>query len=85
MSGSDKRTTALILTMEECGELTQACSKVIRRSGDEKSIQGLIEEAGDVLCMIDLLINLGLLRRIDLDEQKKYKKLKLKSWSDLYE
>jgi NTP pyrophosphatase (non-canonical NTP hydrolase) len=81
----DKKTQALVLTMEECGELTQACSKVIRRNGDEKSISDLIDEAGDVLCMIELLVRLGYLREIDLDERKKLKKLKLKSWSNLYD
>lgn len=81
----DKKTTALILTMEECGELTQACSKVIRRGGDEKSISDLADEAGDVLCLIELLIKLGHLREIDVDERKKMKKLKLKSWSNLYD
>jgi len=81
----DKQTQALVITMEECGELTQACSKVLRRNGDEKSLSDLKDEAGDVLCMIDLLIQLGYLNQLDLDERKKFKKLKLKSWSQLYD
>ena len=32
----DKQTEALIITMEECGELTQACSKVIRTNQKEE-------------------------------------------------
>ena len=35
--------------------------------------------------MIELLVHLGYLRHIDLDERKKFKKLKLKSWSQLYD
>ena len=81
----NKETQAFVLTMEECGELTQACSKVLRRGGDEKSLSDLKDEAGDVLCMIDLLIQLGYLNQLDLDERKKFKKLKLKSWSQLYD
>ena len=81
----DKQTQALVITMEECGELTQACSKVLRRGGDEKSLSDLKDEAGDVLCMIELLIQLGYLNPLDLDERKKFKKLKLKSWSQLYD
>ena len=81
----DKRTQALVLTMEECGELTQACSKVLRRNRDEKSLSDLKDEAGDVLCMIELLVQLGYLNKLDLDERKKFKKLKLKSWSQLYD
>ena len=81
----DKRTQALVLTMEECGELTKACSKVLRRNRDEKSLSDLKDEAGDVLCMIELLVQLGYLNQLDLDERKKFKKLKLKSWSQLYD
>jgi NTP pyrophosphatase (non-canonical NTP hydrolase) len=81
----DKQTQALVITMEECGELTQACSKVLRRGGDEKSLSDLKDEAGDVLCMIELLVQLGYLNPLDLDERKKFKKLKLKSWSQLYD
>ena len=81
----DKRTQALVLTMEECGELTQACSKVLRLNRDEKSLSDLKDEAGDVLCMIELLVQLGYLNQLDLDERKKFKKLKLKSWSQLYD
>ena len=40
----DKKLTALILTMEECGELIQACSKVLRRGADEKSLKDLQDE-----------------------------------------
>jgi NTP pyrophosphatase (non-canonical NTP hydrolase) len=81
----NKETQAFVLTMEECGELTQACSKVLRRSRDEKSLSDLKDEAGDVLCMIELLVQLGYLNQLDLDERKKFKKLKLKSWSQLYD
>ena len=81
----NKETQAFVLTMEECGELTQACSKVLRRSRDEKSLSDLKDEAGDVLCMIELLVQLGYINQLDLDERKKFKKLKLKSWSSLYD
>jgi len=81
----DKKTSAFVLTMEECGELTQACSKVLRRNGDEKSLSDLTEEAGDVYCMLNLLVHLGYLDWESLEERAKFKKLKLKSWSQLYD
>ena len=34
----DKKTQALVLTMEECGELTQACSKVILKNPAHLSV-----------------------------------------------
>jgi NTP pyrophosphatase (non-canonical NTP hydrolase) len=48
-----------VIAMEECGELTQACSKVIRGDKITKAqIKTLTAEAGDVQCMIDLMIEL---------------------------
>ena len=46
----------LIIMMEECGELVQACSKVLRHgSTDPKYTQNLHEELGDVVAMARLL------------------------------
>ena len=41
--------------MEECGELTRACSKVIRHGCEGKYKNNLIEEIGDVLAMIQII------------------------------
>ena len=81
----DKQTQALVITMEECGELTQACSKVLRRNGDEKSRNDLVDEAGDMYGMLKLLVDMGYLDWEALEERAKFKKLKLKSWSQLYD
>ena len=45
----------MVITMEECGELTQRCSKIMRRYDNVEQIDPdqrfkLLEEAGDVLC-----------------------------------
>ena len=46
----------LIITMEECGELTQACSKVIRHGvKTEKYHQSLLEEIADVQAMLHII------------------------------
>lgn len=43
----------LVLTMEECGELIRACSKIIRHGiTNDKHIKNLVEELGDVDAMI---------------------------------
>ena len=45
----------LVLTMEECGELIRACSKVIRHgTANDKYVRNLVEEMGDVDAMIRL-------------------------------
>ena len=75
-------TELLVITMEECGEMIEACSKAIR-SEDYINNERMIEEVGDVLLMIDLIIDRGLVRRADLDARKKIKLEKLKKWSNL--
>ena len=53
----NKKQELLIITMEECGELIQACSKLIRFEKDEcpNDISNLQDEIGDLMCMIELL------------------------------
>jgi len=68
--------------MEECGEMIEACSKAIRCE-DYIDNDRLIEEVGDVLCMIDIMIDKGLLTERDLNNRKQLKKLKLAKWSNL--
>ena len=75
-------TELMLITMEECGELIEACSKTIRCE-DYVDDEKMIEEVGDVLLMIDLIIDRGLVRREDLDARKKIKLEKLKKWSNL--
>jgi len=50
----DKLQELMTITMEECGELIQVCSKAIR-SDHYYNNDKLTEEVGDVICMIDLL------------------------------
>ena len=78
----DYNTELMLITMEECGELIEACSKTIRCE-DYVDDEKMIEEVGDVLLMIDLIIDRGLVRREDLEARKKIKLEKLKKWSNL--
>tara|TARA_Y100000356_G_scaffold76548_1_gene63311 strand:- start:226 stop:471 length:246 start_codon:yes stop_codon:yes gene_type:complete len=72
----------LTITMEECGELIQACSKAIR-CDDYYDNDKLLEEVGDVYCMIELLHEYDLVSWNDIEERVKIKKEKLKKWSEL--
>ena len=73
----------MIITMEECGELIQACSKKLR--GSKTASKLLLEEVGDVQCMIDLIVENRLLAREDISNRVQVKRDKLKRWSDLIE
>ena len=57
----------LIITMEECGELIQECSKSIRMKDYNRN--ELKDEIGDVLCMIDLLKSNGIVSGRELKNQ----------------
>ena len=73
----------LVITMEECGELIQACSKMLR-FGEEQDYTQLQEEIGDVMCMIEILRDGGLVNDKQIADRIKVKKEKLMKWSLLY-
>ena len=50
---------------------------------DEKYRQKLLEEVGDVYCMIDLLIDHGLVTEEQIYQRSQVKREKLKTWSTL--
>lgn len=80
----------MIITMEECGELTQSCSKIIRKFENFEDVTGekrdkLIEEAGDVACMIELMVELGICTESEIQDRIHIKREKLKKWSKLFD
>ena len=78
----DYNTELMLITMEECGELIEACSKTIRCE-DYVNHPKMIEEVGDVLMLIEIIIGRGLVKQEDIDARKKTKLEKLKKWSNL--
>jgi len=80
----------MAISAEECGELTQACIKIIRKFETIQDVVGekrdnLIEEAGDVACMIELMIEHGIFTEDDLRKRIEVKREKLKTWSKLFD
>ena len=86
MKNLDARQQLLVITMEECGELIQACSKALRR-GElfqySDSEQSLKEEVGDVYAMIDLLVEWDVLSWDEIEKRREIKRKKLSKWSSL--
>jgi NTP pyrophosphatase (non-canonical NTP hydrolase) len=88
----DKRVQeTLLILQEECAEVTQAVSKCFRfgldnfKPGKPATNQEHLEtEIGDLLAMIDILNDLGVVETTRLDQAKQAKKEKLKQWSNLY-
>ena len=79
-----KREEMLVITMEECGELIQACSKVIRTKGKTKYLRNLQDEIGDVMTMIEIMKMSGLVTDEQITDRMKEKKQKLMKWSMLF-
>ena len=77
----DKLQELLTITMEECGELIQECSKSIRMNDYNRD--ELKKELGDVMCMIDLMIEFNIISQTNIDERVFEKKKKLLKWSNL--
>ena len=80
----DARTQLMVIMMEECGELIQACSKALRKD-DFIDNQNLMEEIGDVYTMMEIMHDFDLFSWNDVDERVKVKRKKLYKWSNLIE
>ena len=62
--------------MEELGELTRALSKVYRKNFSDTSKNNLLEECGDVLCMLKLLAEHGLVEWPEVEARSLVKRQK---------
>ena len=80
----EHRKELLTITMEECAEVTIECSKLIRFGSETwAEVHNLEKEVGDLLCMIRLLDEYGLINLDVVEEHVKSKREKLKKWSNL--
>ena len=86
MNKLDGRQQLLVVTMEECGELVQSCSKLLRRQelySDSDYVKNLKEEIGDVYTMIDLMVEWDVLSWEEIEQRRNLKRKKLSKWSEL--
>ena len=80
----------LVITQEECAEVIQEISKIFRFGINETHKSGIVHrdklemEIGDLLCMIDLLIEQDVISKSGLDRAKQVKQDKLKIWSSIF-
>lgn len=81
----------MIITQEEAAEVIQEISKIFRFGMDEKHKDGMSHrerlntEVGDLLTMIDLLIEERVLDPVKLELAKQAKVTKLKKYSRIYQ
>ena len=85
---------ALDILQEECAEAIVEVSKIRRFGLDSADYNSgmtqthrvsFVKEVGDVLAMVDILLEQGVLTQAELDVAKQNKKDKLRKWSKIYE
>lgn len=88
MKESEKQ--ILLICQEECAEVTQAISKVFRFGydsvyNDRTNQQRLTDEVGDLLAMIELMFEAGIIDESSTNMAAIQKKIKLKKWSNIFD
>jgi hypothetical protein len=78
----------LEITKEECAEVIQVTCKGNRFGFDveyegKTNRQKLTQEVGDLLCMIELMIEKDILNGLAVQKAKAAKREKLKTWSNI--
>jgi NTP pyrophosphatase (non-canonical NTP hydrolase) len=88
----DKTKEVMDILQEECAEVIVAVSKISRfgidnyKPGKPKTNrEHLEEEIGDVLAMIDIMLEKNVVSLVNLEVAKAAKIEKLKKWSTIYE
>jgi len=88
---NDKEREVLLITSEECSEVTQAISKCFRFGMDQlkpgkpkTDREHLAEELGDLQAMIQLCVDLDIVNQEDIDAAAINKIQKLHTWSNIF-
>jgi NTP pyrophosphatase (non-canonical NTP hydrolase) len=76
---------AEIILMEECGELVQALSKVIRTDARKDTLMDMSAEIADVQLLIELVRDKYGIEVEEVQRRMRDKAHKLQRWSNLYE
>ena len=89
---NDKQKEILLIAQEECAEVIVAISKVFRFGFDSRWPEGgvdnrsrLTEELGDLMAMVKLMDENGIINLEELSKAGERKITKLKTWSKIYD
>ena len=77
-------TEVLVVLQEECAEVIQAVSKINRFGMTDDKQQQLLQELGDLQCMIDLCQEFDLISFTELEEYAQRKRAKLEEFSTIF-
>ena len=78
------------IAQEECAEVTQSISKIFRFGFESRhpvsgksNKESLEEEVGDLLAMIDIMVEKCIISDSAVNQARKAKRNKLKQWSSI--
>lgn len=80
----------MVIAAEECAEVIQAISKCIRFGFDDEyagactNVSRLAEEVGDLLCMVDLMVERGIIKQSAVYEASIAKRARLEDYSNIF-
>lgn len=85
---SERQEEIMLICQEECAEVTQAISKVFRFGIDGEhngatNRERLEEEVGDLLCMIEMMTEEGIIDAGAVAKAGQAKRAKLAQWSNI--
>lgn len=85
---NDMNREVLLITQEECAEVTQAISKVFRFGMDEvyngkSNREHLQEEIGDLICMLQIMEEKSIIDWTKVSLYASMKRDKLAKWSNI--
>ena len=89
---NDKIKETLIITQEECAEVIQSISKIMRFGFDScyptedsaSTKECLTMEVGQLLCMIGILVEQDVIDEEAMIAAMEHKKIKLETWSSIF-
>jgi len=85
---SERQEEIMLICQEECAEVAQAISKVFRFGIDGEHLgatnrERLEEELGDLLCMIEMMTEEGIIDAGVVSKAAQAKRAKLAKWSNI--
>ena len=88
----NKTRETLIILQEECAEVIQATSKIFRfgfescypTEDSPTTRECLTMELGQLMCMVALLVDQGIVDESELMDYAELKKKKLEKWSSIF-
>jgi NTP pyrophosphatase (non-canonical NTP hydrolase) len=86
---TNQQKEVLLIAQEECAEVTQAISKIFRfglleRYNEKTNQERLEEEVGDLVAMIELMKDTGIIDPEFVRMASMRKRIKLEQWSTIF-